>query len=280
MNPNSCKGTKVIYSLLSSVERHKKSLVDFYRTTVIVKICALEGAHLKNAKKPFHLVALKLIDHMIKFRLLAFVWMLSGFSLLAQDPVAQKYGNMITQEDLKEYLSILASDALEGRETGKRGQKMAAAFIRSHFEELGLAGPVDGSYFQLVELYTSVPGDTYVKVGQNKFLNFEDIAYYGSGESGGEISAPAVFVGKGRKEDFDQVNVEGKAVIVLMASEDNFRAPLDLARERKAKMTFLVNPDPAEFKQLMEQFKSFLSGGMLSLKKPEINSQNPGVFFI
>lgn len=217
---------------------------------------------------------------MIKLRLLAFAWMLCGFRLLAQNPVAQKYGNMITPDDLKEYLTIIASDALEGRETGKRGQKMAAAFIRAHFEELGLAGPVDGSYFQTVELYTTMPGDTYVKFGSSKFINFQDIVYYGTADSGGEVSVPVVFAGKGRKEDFDQVNVEGKAVVVMLATEDNFRAPLDLARERKAKMTFLVNPNPEEFKQLAGQFRSFLSGNSLSLRKPETNTQNPGVFFI
>ena len=63
----------------------------------------------------------------------------------AQDPTAQFYGNQISPDELKEYLSIIASDALEGRKTGSRGQKMAAAFISAHFQELGLAGPVNGS---------------------------------------------------------------------------------------------------------------------------------------
>ena len=41
----------------------------------------------------------------------------------AQDPEIQKYGNRITGESLREYLSILASDALEGRETVHGGRK-------------------------------------------------------------------------------------------------------------------------------------------------------------
>lgn len=57
-----------------------------------------------------------------------------------QNTIAMKYAKTITVEDLKEDLTILASDALEGRETGKRGQKMAAAYIKAHFEELGLIG--------------------------------------------------------------------------------------------------------------------------------------------
>ena len=40
----------------------------------------------------------------------------------------QKYGALIKAEELKDNLTIIASDALEGRMTGTRGQKMAAAF--------------------------------------------------------------------------------------------------------------------------------------------------------
>jgi hypothetical protein len=65
----------------------------------------------------------------------------SLFILATEDPAVKKFGDMIVAEDMKEYLSILASDAMEGRETGKRGQKMAAAFIRAHFEDLGLTAP-------------------------------------------------------------------------------------------------------------------------------------------
>jgi len=203
----------------------------------------------------------------------------SWFKPFAQDPVAQRYANQITPQDLKDLLSILASDAMEGRETGKRGQKMAAAFVRANFEDMGLTGPVDGGYFQPVELYTSIPGDIYVKAGQSKFINFESVAYYGSADTGGEVTLPAVFAGKGRKEDFDQVNVDGKAAVVSLGGEADFRSVIALARERKAKMVFVCNPDPNEFKEMLNQFKGFLSGGMLSTKKPEANSQNAGVFF-
>src|SRR6187549_1178952 len=131
--------------------------------------------------------------------LVVLVSALAGNRLQAQDPVAKKYGDLITPSDLKENLSILASDAFEGRETGKRGQKMAAAFISAHFEELGLAAPVDGSYYQPVGLYSLVPGEIYLKAGQTRFNNLEEIAYYGRTDSGGEVSIPVVFAGKGRK---------------------------------------------------------------------------------
>src|SRR5690349_13668987 len=91
------------------------------------------------------------------------VTLLGSYCLLAQDPLVKEYGDRIKPADLREYLSILASDALEGRETGTRGQKMAAAFIRAHFREIGLQGPVNGDYFQPVFLYTRGQGELYVK---------------------------------------------------------------------------------------------------------------------
>ncbi|RAW02720.1 M28 family peptidase [Pseudochryseolinea flava] len=218
---------------------------------------------------------------MNKFKMMVLAGTLTSFALQAQDPVAKKYGDQITPEDLKANLSILASDALEGRETGKRGQKMAAAFIRAHFEELGLTGPVDGSYYQPVELYTSIPGDIYIKAGQNKWANFSEVVYYGNADSGGEQTLPIVFAGRGRKEDFDQLNVEGKAVVIQIASDENFRKPLEIARERKAKIAFFYNPNRQEFDELLGQFKEYLSGGTMSVNKPEPGAaKSAGVFFL
>lgn len=49
---------------------------------------------------------------------------------------------------LKRDLTYLASDALEGRATGSEGEKMAAHYVASRFEELGLQPKGDTGYFQ------------------------------------------------------------------------------------------------------------------------------------
>ncbi len=197
--------------------------------------------------------------------------------VVAQDPVAQKYGNMITPTDLKEYLSIIASDAFEGRETGKRGQKIAAAFISAHFQEIGLTPPVNGSYYQPIELFTAVPGEIYIKTTQSRFDNYNNIIYYGTADSGGEVSAAVVFVGKGLEKDFTQVDVKDKIALIM---DGDFRAASNLAREKGAKMIFLFNSKEEEYKQIEGQIKSYTSDGVLSLNRPEKNSKNAGVFFI
>ena len=49
----------------------------------------------------------------------------------------------------------MASDEYEGRETGKKGAWMAADYIKNHFKEIGLKGPVKGDYFQPVDMATN-----------------------------------------------------------------------------------------------------------------------------
>jgi len=65
---------------------------------------------------------------------------------LSQDNL--KYANTININDLYDHLNILASDSLEGRETGKPGQKMAAAYIANHFKEIGIPPYKRKTYFQ------------------------------------------------------------------------------------------------------------------------------------
>lgn len=50
-------------------------------------------------------------------------------------------------------ISFLAHDSLEGRETGSRGEAIAAAYIANRFKQLGLTplGSADASYFQTFE---------------------------------------------------------------------------------------------------------------------------------
>lgn len=81
------------------------------------------------------------------------VFILLPISLLAQvasisEMQKLKYTNTININDLKTYINVLASDSLEGRETGKRGQKMAADYISNQFKSFGIP-PYNGySYYQ------------------------------------------------------------------------------------------------------------------------------------
>ena len=62
-----------------------------------------------------------------------------------------RYSNTILVEDLKKHLSILASDSLQGRETGREGQKLAAEYIKNHFINIGIPPYKDTTYYQKFE---------------------------------------------------------------------------------------------------------------------------------
>ena len=84
---------------------------------------------------------------------------------------AQKEGlNSINKNDLKAYMTFFASDLLEGRETGTRGNDAAALYLKTNIMRLGLKPhPGTGDYFQEVPL-TSSKIDT-----RNTFLKINDI---------------------------------------------------------------------------------------------------------
>ena len=69
------------------------------------------------------------------------------------DSIRLKYGNTITQEDLRKHLEVLASDAYEGRETGAQGQKMAASYIREQFVSYGIPPVPDAEEKGLINGY-------------------------------------------------------------------------------------------------------------------------------
>jgi hypothetical protein len=214
------------------------------------------------------------------------LFVLAAHTGFAQDNPATKYADLITTHELKENLTILASDALEGRKTGTRGQKMAAAYISHYFQELGLSAPVNGSHYQPIDLYRVSPADIYVKVGATRIDNYSDMFYYGSADSGGEIALDVVFVGKGTDADFAQVVVKDKAVAIQsdalsFGSLSGIRKLATTVREKGAKMIFIIpNSSAADFKTFAEQLKGFFSGGNLTLTKPDGNSLNKGIFFL
>lgn len=158
----------------------------------------------------------------------------------------------IDDDDALAYLKFLSSDALEGRETASMGFHAAAHFAAALFESWGLkpAGDKPGSgsswrrffshdekpaikesrsFFQQVELkeHLDSKGSARVewrKSGEFKAMSFEqNIDYQYRSRSGGEFSAPVVFVGYGIQEKslkFDEYkNIDVKGKIVMMLSE-------------------------------------------------------------
>lgn len=202
--------------------------------------------------------------------------------VVAQDPVALRYGDQVSTDLLRENLTILASDAMEGRETGKRGQKMAAAFIKNHFEELGLQGPAKEGYYQPVPLYKLAVGKTYVTDGSRQYKHLKEVVYHGSADSNGEVQLPLVFAGLGREKDFETLDVDGKAVLLRVEGNRFFNVQeVGRARQRGARIVLLwVGETDEDFSKFIDLARQDMSGARPSLTRPRAEALNSGLFFV
>ncbi|MBN8578891.1 MAG: M28 family peptidase [Cyclobacteriaceae bacterium] len=210
--------------------------------------------------------------------LLLGLWATSIVAFAQQNPAAVKYAATITEKNLKDDLSILASDALEGRETGKRGQKMAAAFIAAHFQDLGLKAPVNGSYYQPVPLYGSAAPTVTIKTGTTE-LRADEYVSFGGSDTGGPVTLPLVYLGAGTAEELAKVDVKDKAVLVALdPTASMMRNPtLTAVREKGAKVIFAIVEKAEDFQRFSGMARNFRGGGV-SLRKPAGGA--PNAFFV
>lgn len=222
---------------------------------------------------------------MKKINLLAAMLMLTLSVFGQKSALSVQYGNSITNEDLYDHLSILASDALEGRETGKRGQVMAAALISNHFESLNLNPIVDlggtKSYFQGVPLYSILPGNSYLKIKKSTHNNFDNVVYLGNSSAIEEQSSSVIFAGRGTEADFENIDVKGKAVFVMVENARAWRAPRKIAMEKGAKIVLISSTKTdEEFQTYAGRFKNYLAQGITTLDKPNNDNEYLGLFLV
>lgn len=112
---------------------------------------------------------------------------------------AAAHGNAdyINADQLKDYLTFVASDEMEGRDTPSRGLDTTAKYIASQLSRWGLkpAGD-DGTYFQRIALRRNKmdAGQTRVEVNGQTFNYGEDFL---AGPIAGSASGEIVYVGHG-----------------------------------------------------------------------------------
>lgn len=140
----------------------------------------------------------------------------------AQVDNSAKFANSITTADLKKHLTIIASDEMEGRETGTEGQRKAAAYIESQFKVLGL-NPVNqlNGYQQLYPLFQDSLGGSELIVGDKIAELGKD--YYSQAalsETNKFKGKKLVFVGYGIDDttysDYTGLDVKGKIVVFFL----------------------------------------------------------------
>jgi Zn-dependent M28 family amino/carboxypeptidase len=183
---------------------------------------------------------------------------------------AERY---ITQAKLRRDLSVLASDEYEGRETGAKGQKMAAAYISEQFKLDSLVAPVATNtanpYLQAFDLERSAwqKGGT-LTVGGKAYEWLKDFYAFGRSPFQQATAVQPVFVGygieQGEYSDYAGRDVKGKDLVMLLGeprtaegksvlSADgsatkwsvDFRAKAALAAQKGARSVFFITTETA-----------------------------------
>ncbi|KQM66404.1 peptidase [Pedobacter sp. Leaf216] len=198
---------------------------------------------------------------------------------------AIKFSKAINPENAFKHLSVLASDEYEGRETGTKGAWMAADYIRDYFKSLGLKAPVNGSYFQKIDLVNVTLKESHVTVnGQPKEYQKDYLVSPSLiSDKGFTFSAnELVFIGYGIKKDtyndFSGTDIKGKVVIMFNGGDPTlkpgtridraaYRATLEARAkyfaENNVKAIILIDP---AVDRITENTKQTLKNGRVMVK--------------
>lgn len=213
-------------------------------------------------------------------------------AMAQSDSVALRYASTITEADLRMHLTILASDAYEGRETGLKGQKMAAAYIEKQFQQFGIP-PIPGAekrgmmadgYQQQYPLVLSKPGGLSMRIDGKNYLFMKDYYYITEGlrhdlDASEVLLITPVTAGGAR--------LGGGSKVVMMLDDDTPESKAFLERKKLAQAlsgtgteVLLLVEDSAKI--LMERYGPLIDRQRMRLVEPEkgTKSGSPQVIMI
>ncbi len=139
---------------------------------------------------------------------------------------ATRVAHAVDANVLRAHLEFLADDALEGRKPGTRGGELAARYIATQFERLGLEPAGDsGSYFQHVPIISLTPRATLRTTGTSPTAlgwTKDFVLWSMRNDSAVHLTGDAVFVGYGIVapkwgwNDYEGVDAKDRIVIALV----------------------------------------------------------------
>lgn len=160
----------------------------------------------------------------MKKRLLFVFFFPAVVSAQPLDTMAFRYSKFIEAAGMSKDLHVLASDEYEGRETGKKGQKMAAAYIADQFKANGIPPYKDQTYYQPFSIDKLVNSPVFkqvpeISLAQKQFVSEKDYHLL-QGRSEHQLKTEnLLFLGYGIEEptynDYKDVDVEGKVLMII-----------------------------------------------------------------
>jgi Zn-dependent M28 family amino/carboxypeptidase len=200
-------------------------------------------------------------------RLAALLLAATATTLPAQEAPPARAEGGIRAEAMRAHVAFLADDLLEGRDAGTRGYDIAARYVATQFDALGLKPGVDGGWYQMVSFQKArldPAKPAVLTIGAKKFDSGGDIAIAPDGRFQDQvIDAGVVFVGYGLDapahgfDDYKGLDVAGKFVVMLPGvpegtpSEVGASLGSDKARMAAARgaISVITMPTPTMLKQ-------------------------------
>lgn len=132
-----------------------------------------------------------------------------------------KYLNTITVADLKTHLNVIASDEMEGRQTGSAGQKKAGEYLINHYKANNIPFPKGAT-----DYYQPIPASFLNAVRNDNLPDSENIwAYIEGSEKPDEIiviSAHYDHIGINNGEVYNGADDDGSGTVTLLEIAEAF----------------------------------------------------------
>lgn len=126
-----------------------------------------------------------------------------------------KYINSITAEELKTHLTIVASDKMEGRETGSPGQKLAGKYLIEQYKKNNVPFPKGATSY-----YQPIPAAYLNKMSNDGLSDSENIWAFIEGSEHPEeivvVSAHYDHVGIKKGEIYNGADDDGSGTVALL----------------------------------------------------------------
>ena len=168
---------------------------------------------------------------MIKYLFVALSFFVTC-SCISQDTKIVEIAKQASKSSLEKNLYSLASDKMEGRLMGSRGDSIASIFIADWFKQHNLKAPFENgkSYIQPITVYRKKVTEAKLTITGKTYEELDGWLFpLNSTESVQLNNIPVVFAGYGitdsRYDDLAAVDVKGKAVILLTGQ------PVDTAKK-------------------------------------------------
>lgn len=203
--------------------------------------------------------------------------------------LSYRYASGISPATLRDHLTVLASDSLEGRETGQKGIQLAADYLTKNIRNLGLFPKnIQQGFLQPVAFTFSKWLDTDMYIKGNRYRLMWDYLALPENNENKEIitDKEVIFLGFGIEDakysDYKKADVKGKIIMInkgepwdekkglsyITGTKDtsewskNLDKKLKLAKDKGAALVLIIEDD---LKKLVEDNRRKLLSPNLQL---------------